>query len=66
MINMATVVSMPEANNEWATVRDAYGNNNAVNIEDLPAKAKDGMTYAYRVEIQSRNGNTTLKPLWAK
>jgi hypothetical protein len=64
-MNIARVVSMPPGNSEWATVRDAYGNNVAVKGRDLPPGANDGTSYAYRVEFITNSGNMTLKPVFS-
>ncbi len=45
----------------FATIRDEFGNNHAVDVDEIPNDSKEGDDFAFRVEFSEKSDQMTLK-----
>jgi hypothetical protein len=45
----------------FATIRDEFGNNQPVDVDEIPEGSKEGDDFAYRVEFSNKTGQMVFK-----
>ena len=45
----------------YATIRDEFGNNHPVDVDELPQESKEGDDFAFRVEFSNKTSEVIIK-----